>query len=170
MDYSQSSQNDHSGPFFTAGAGTSEENANTFQAENNLDLSNTQMDWSIKQAERDHRSIGNAAIGAPETTMNSDDTELEAPNPVKMGKVIRLEPRSETGSDKEPTASEVAKLATFDKRKIITRETLDESSVQEVQSVIDGLNKGADPADFYETARDMMEANLDNSYNRKLAA
>ncbi|MBO7718230.1 hypothetical protein J6S37_01905 [Candidatus Saccharibacteria bacterium] len=172
MDYGQpTNQDDRSNPFFTTGAGTNRETVNTFQSENNLDLSNNQADWSAP-LERDHRSIGNKAMGAPETSPDQENVNSEVPDLTNMGKVISLDASRRDYNPKEnPSTAEVAEQAiSFDRKKIKTGETLEEAGVQEVQNVINKLNQDGNVADFYDTARDMMEANLYNSYKRKLAA
>ena len=172
MNYGQpTNQDGRSNPFFTTGAGTNQDTVNTFQSENNLDLSNNQADWSAP-LERDHRSIGNKAMGAPETSPDKENVNSEVPDLTNMGKVISLDASRRDYNPKEnPSTAEVAEQAiSFDRKKIKTGETLEEAGVQEVQNVINKLNQDGNVADFYDTARDMMEANLDNSYNRKLAA
>ena len=60
--------------------------------------------------------------------------------------------------------------ASLDKTALNTEGRLESAGVKEIDKAISKLNRTGNVADFYETARDAMETNLNNSYNRKLAA
>ena len=63
MDYGQKQSTDGSQAFFTAGVGNLAAEKNTYEAENNLDLTNDATSWA---PEHDLRNIGNRAIFSPE--------------------------------------------------------------------------------------------------------
>ena len=53
---------------------------------------------------------------------------------------------------------------------IKTTDKLGESGIKEVDNVINKFNQDGDVASFYDQVREMMEWNLENSYNRKIAS
>ena len=68
MDYSQKGQlaNEPSS-FFTPGVGNIPANQNTYEEENNLDLTNDQTPWNVDKASSENiRAIGNRAISSSE--------------------------------------------------------------------------------------------------------
>lgn len=184
MDYGQpmqpSSSTNQEPDFFTSGAGTNSEDENTFEAENNLDLTNTQSHWGASP-ERNPRNIGNSAITssseatpvsrpeipqfpeAPRTTSESLNTTPE------LGQIV---PTMPPGYTYEPPSQDTAPdaIPEFDESALKTADRLDSRAVKIVDNAIAKLNQDGNIADFYNTARGMMETHLDNSYNRKLAA
>lgn len=82
MDYGQTAQTKNSEPeqpFFTAGVGAESANLNTFEPENNLDLTNTQTSWNSGEASN-LRGLGNNAINSidknhPEPIKTSGEKE-----------------------------------------------------------------------------------------------
>lgn len=82
MDYGQTTQTKHSEPeqpFFTAGVGAESANLNTFESENNLDLTNAQTSWNSREASN-LRGLGNNAINSidknhPEPIKTSGEKE-----------------------------------------------------------------------------------------------
>lgn len=165
MDYGHTSQSD--GAFFTAGAGTSPEGLGDAGA-NNLDLSNKSIEWGQNaNLERDSRNLGRSANRLPDHTENiGEGSQNSEP---QLGEVVDLSmpPGAESLNLEDP---DVPAEASFDKNAIRTSEKLSPSAIKEVDMAIAKLNQDGNIADFYNTARDAMEANLDNSYNRKLAS
>ena len=175
MDYGQASQNTQgiglSGAdqiFFTSGAGTNDDGRNTFESENNLDLTNAASSWGdVSTRPENHRSIGNAAIFSP----NSQSTQIDSnENLQNLGEIMDVDPLL------PPTAQSSAQdwnpnIVRFDSKAILTEgDHVSKSTLREVDLATAKLGQDGNIADFYSEIRDMMEANLDNSYNRKLAA
>ena len=183
MDYGQPTQPNGSAQepeFFTSGAGTNSENENTFEAENNLDLTNNQVSWGTTEA-RDPRNLGGSAIASAEKLTPATTPETpkfpEAPqiptesynSTPELGQVV---PAMPPGYTAPPTATSEQTPPTqpFDESALKTTDKLDLRAVKIVDDAIAKLNQDGDIASFYDTARGMMETNLANSYNRKLAA
>lgn len=183
MDYGQhgqSSQNGQGGQlvasqaFFTAGQGSNNQELNNYEPENNLDLTNTTTNWGIvTPAEHDRRAIGSHAIFssdsesvAKEETKESGFTDTGQFNTSpKLGEIITmnapLPPASSTTSTPTSTPSE----------HIYTRgDHLNDAGVAAVNEAINKLSQTGNIVDFYTEVRNMMEGNLKNSFNRKVAA
>ena len=80
MDYDQSTQNKEV-DLFTTGAGTNEEDVNTVESENNLDLSNNSTEWTNLHGKEDYQHIGNVSItstGHLENTTNLSQNSFDA--------------------------------------------------------------------------------------------
>lgn len=78
---------------------------------------------------------------------------------------------SPKNSRKTPSDADILNQAlSVDLDAIKTEDQLDPRAVETVDKAIHQLDKDGNIANFYDTARDMMETNLKNSYNRKLAA
>ncbi len=73
MDYNQSTQ-DKEVNLFTTGAGTNEENVNTVESENNLDLSNQSVEWGNPQTREDYQHLGNTSIVSVEQAEKNDNS------------------------------------------------------------------------------------------------
>lgn len=168
MDYGQTKKSQNDQGFFTAGVGNLPEDQNTFEAENNLNLSNDMASWS---PERDTRSFGNRVISS--TTEAPLDAELipkegplEAPDltpPPMMG-------------DPVPAALEGIKPLPFDERAIRTEgDHISSRTLAEIHRTINVLNETGNIADFYSAIRGdennagMVRNNLKNSYGREVA-
>lgn len=186
MDYSQVKQpsNDVQ-DFFTTGAGTNDESLNNFQAEDNLDLGNSAANWGTAPAEHDQQKIGSEAIGAAinaaatpiNSATNSIDTppmppaELEQPSIPELGKVTSLEVVPSQPSEEQNLNTEATEGANTPSLKFVeTKESLNKEGVVALNQSVAKFNADGDAAGFYKEIRDAMENNLDNSYNRKLAA
>lgn len=76
------------------------------------------------------------------------------------------------GFDMPPTVIERERARERARKAVLetirTKEMLHKEGVKKVDEVISDLGKTGDVADFYETAREMMEQNLENSYGRKM--
>lgn len=155
--------------FFTAGAGTNSVDTNNFEAENNLDLTNGNISWSSPSPEHNLRNIGGRAINSQETSLSGQGEITPSP---EFGKIINLEMPPGAKLDNAPKPLDQAKIieSSINKSALNTEGRLESAGVKEIDKAISRLNRTGDIADFYDTARDAMEVNLDNSYNRKLAA
>lgn len=155
--------------FFTAGAGTNSVNTNNFEAENNLDLTNGNISWDGSSPERNLRNIGGHAINSQEGILSEQHETTSSP---ELGKIINLEMPPGAKLDNAPKPLDQAEIieSSINKSALNTEGRLESAGVKEIDKAILKLNKTGNIADFYDTARDAMEVNLDNSYNRKLAA
>lgn len=186
MDYGQPAQQtiQPAGPdFFTSGSGTNNEQINNTEPENNLDLSNGQTNWS-NPVERNQQNIGQQAINSLESNqINPNVINLDPSlNPLEMppegvktpGESIPPTPEGYASLDpviiakNDETQNETKELSIKD---IKTADRLSDDSVKIVDETVAKFNQGKeDPAEFYKKVREMMETNLENSYNRKLAS
>ena len=187
MDYGQPIQQptQPTGPeFFTSGVGTNDEGINNVQSENNLDLSNTQANWGAIP-ERDRQSIGHQTINSvmpeqlnPYTSNHSESiNQTSVPSEIVMPSEKMLPPTPIGYASLEPPIIEEAKGEAKDEvqqepsiKDIKTTERLSDDGVKVVDHAVSEFNQNGNAADFYDKVREMMETNLENSYNRKLGA
>lgn len=199
MDNGQSVNQDATQPFFTVGSGTNSENDNSFQSEDNLDLSNNQENWHPELRPK-NRNIGNTTISAsiptedilpPETEFRSDSVseQNESPkNPTEapldfsnrdrhreLGQIINLE--MPPGVEDDPTPASTEKIIqqsmnSFNASNIKTNEKLNKATIAEVKSLESKLSQDGNIKDFYSTIRGedgVVITNLNNSYGEHSA-
>jgi len=170
MDYGHTRENQEQG-FFTEGAGTQSTEVNNFEPENNLDLDNSVASWGAVP-DRNSRDVGNKAIASAKEslqTLNSASSRGE------LGLVTDLStPSQRSAEDKAHMPSTYSSIdnqaLSADVAEIKTEEHLNASGIAKMDAVINDFEKTGDAATFYESAREMMEINIDSSYGRKLAA
>ncbi|MBR5046111.1 hypothetical protein IKX73_00550 [Candidatus Saccharibacteria bacterium] len=161
MDNGQKGQNSNDNGFFAPGTdGTPISQG--IESNNNANFSSDEVNWT---PERDNRSIGNKAIFSGEEVPKSDAIEILPPP----------EPPVEDVGDPKQEPSESTELPTetpvFDEKLIRTDgDRIARSALVEIEKAEEKLNQTGNVSDFYEEARNMMEKNLENSYNRKLAS
>ncbi len=161
MDYGQNNKQNDTLDFFTAGVGTNNPEVNSFESENNLDLSNNQVNW--QESPIDNQEIGNKVMSASkEQIIPPDVPEI----PEGLGQIIDLEPPKQA-STAQISAEAIARNP-YNKEVIKTGETLNKEGIREMDRIVKEFEKDGNAADFYETARDMTETHLNNSYNRVL--
>ena len=91
MDYGRTNPPTDTPGFFTSGAGTNDENVNSFEADNNLELNNPESSWNQPMTpERDQQSIGNKTMVSSELPMPTS----EIPTAPRYGEIIDLNPES----------------------------------------------------------------------------
>ncbi|MBO4276662.1 hypothetical protein J5868_03110 [Candidatus Saccharibacteria bacterium] len=170
MDYSQKGQlaNEPSS-FFTPGVGNIPANQNTYEEENNLDLTNDQTPWNVDKASSENiRAIGNRAISSSE---NIAESRAESQ---PLGEMIEsVVPQDMVTS---PASENIIEKISYDASLIRTDgDRINKSAISEVSSVISEFNQTGSTANFYATVRGddehpgMVRANLKNSYNREVA-
>ena len=174
MDYGQNQQTVNSESeqvFFTTGAGVNSESVNNVNPEDNLDLTNRTAHWGEVNAVK-HREIGNRAIFPTDEIAgdSADATDAER-SPTTLGEIVNLEmpPSIEPLVQNQTMPADVQSSSAFMRDSIRTTEKLDPSGIKEVDRIISKLNQDGDVASFYTAARDMMEANMENSYGEKAA-
>lgn len=190
MDYGRNSQfsGDNNQPFFTAGAGNVSPNANYFESENNLDLTN-QNSWSQAQNYqgyqnqhdyRDYRGIGSRAIMPSEvietrpafseqgTDPNTPAApESPSPDPFMPPNAPALDAPLPSQPEAEPTHHHHLIHADGDH--------ISKTAIAEINQAIAKLSQTDNVSDFYATIRGgkdtpgMLQDYLKNSYNREVA-
>ena len=115
--------------------------------------------------QRNPQTIGNKIINFP----NSPNSVTEAKE--RLGVIEPTMPPmvAEETQTQPPLKTDIIE-ASLDKSALNTEGRLESAGVKEIDKAISKLKHTGNVADFYETARDAMETNLNNSYNRKLAA
>ena len=150
-----------------------------------FNLDTTSEDWSNSTSpERDNRNLGSKAISLPEASATPGSSELpdtlstpnsqESPN-AATASTEQISPSMPPGYEATPvgsadTTESATAIPEIDNSVIKTEEFLDARAIKVVDNAINKLNQDGDIANFYDTARDMVETNLKNSYNRELGA
>lgn len=123
--------------------------------------------------QRDLRDLGNRIIRSPENSEESDAPDqlnnFPKINP-ELGKIVDLS--MPPGADPKET-NDPGKIieASFNRAVIKTDgNRISSGAIKEINRAKAQLDQTGNISDFYDTARSAMEANLDNSYGRKLAA
>ena len=170
MDYSQKGQlTNEPGSFFTPGVGNIPANQNTYEKENNLDLTNDQTPWNVDKASSENiRAIGNRAISSSE---NITDSRAESQPLEEI-----IESVAPQDMVTPPVSENIIEKISYDASLIRTDgDRINKSAISEVSSVISEFNQTGNTANFYATVRGddehpgMVRANLKNSYNREVA-
>ena len=172
MDYGQTKQ-PIDPQFFTAGVGDLPASQNTYEAENNLDLTNEATSW----ATRDLRGIGNKAIFSAEDPSDATETinqeAITVDSKESLPEIIDVVAPPTANLESDPAA----KIIPFDPKLIRTDgDRISSGTVSEVNHVISKLTQTGKASDFYATIRGdethpgMVRENLKNSYNREVAA
>ena len=176
MDYGQTNPTYQSAvpqDFFTVGAGVNDPNVNNFEPENNLDVSSGEWGDSIGH---DTQNIGKSALREDRRNegrnMPGGDTTAEfipfefMPGASELPIVAApsMAPDAPPVSPSRSTNKQSAQPPAINLDNIKTSESLSELGAQEVVKAINQLNKDDKIADFYDAARQMMTANLKNSY------
>ncbi len=131
----------------------------------NLDTNDMSWDYSPSSDTHNMREMGNKAISSPQEAEALPQTEPHDVNPV-MPPGYSYPEESPT----DVTTETVNATIPPDSKAIKTTDKLDARAVKIIDEAVEKLNQDGDIASFYDAARGMMEANLENSYNRKLAA
>lgn len=172
MDYTSKGQTVYEPKdFFTPGVGDIPVSQNTFEAENNLDLTNNQASWNQGETYQNARNLGNTAISTPDTLGHKEQDYLQ---PQSHETVEVTTPPNIRLSDEITEGA--TNVVHFDPKLIRTDgDRIEKSALAEVDNVISELNQTGNAADFYATVRGddshpgMVRANLKNSYNREVA-
>lgn len=160
--------------FFTAGAGNVSPLENSFEPENNLDLSNNATSWAPNSVERHHQSVGNRAVISAENIPDSP-RQFQADDQTKIGEIIDIDlPPIAEPSLPEPEATSAP---IFNEKLIRTDgDRINKGALFEIDHAIKKFSQTGNAADFYAEVRGtsdkpgMLGSHLKNSYNRELAA
>jgi hypothetical protein len=178
MDYSQKGQTGDVIDFFTAGVGNVPADQNTYQSENNLDLTNNQTSWDMNKemqpSVENTRNIGNRAIlsseKAAQTEMIHDNQLLDELVESVVSHDVPVAPTT--------IPDEMIEKISFDASLIKTDgDHIDPRAIKEADHVISILGETRDACSFEEAIRGengMVRKNVtnsykDNPYNRKAA-
>ncbi len=163
-----------------------------------LNLDTNEMAWGGKQPPmnlplpRDSREIGGKVVAnsapspsqlpraervpkpsevplpTPDQSPDQSPDQLNTLQTQAFENLITPGPTLEAPTKQNTAAIEEALNTPFDKTAFKTTDKLDQTGVEAIDAAVEKLNQDGDIANFYDTARQMMEANLDNSYDRKL--
>ena len=159
MDYGRAKQSGDS--FSGAEAGIRFEDIKNIEAKNESKLKDEPESLNSSTFEE---NTGHGAVKTSESIDSSEKAPLFTP---ELGKVVELNMPPRTSEDKEMDPNKIIE-ASFDRTVIKTDDKLNSGAIKEVDAAIVKLNQTGNIADFYDTARDAMEVNLSNSYNRTL--
>ena len=172
MNYGQDNSQEKVPDFFTFGAGTNAENVNNVEPENNLDLTNTATEWELPMPDRDNREIGNRAIASAES-LNIPSEPAANPQEDLSAQIEAITDNKAEQVSINPAIIQKNNDTTIpqiEEPNIKTDKFLSKEGIAAIDKAKAELDQTGDMASFYCEARDMMEVNLENSYNRKLAA
>ena len=159
MDYGQPKKINDNSDFFAA--------KTNFLSETIKDNPNETSSWN-NNPERDPRPIGDSAINS---LHKSDKQDEQIPTNTKLGEIIEVGLPPNASPDNIDSADPAKVIeASFNRTAFKTSDKLDPNGVKEIDRSIAKLEQTGDVADFYDTAREAMEANIDNSFSRKLGA
>lgn len=133
-----------------------------YEKERNLDPAQGEQTWDVTP-ERDNRALGNRIISSSENS--SENANFE-----NLGQILPTEPELEIPNTLTPPTAQAAKTA-FDYQSIREEKGSDhisKNAIAEIDWLEQKLNQDGNIADFYESARDLTGAYLDNSFDRKL--
>lgn len=116
--------------------------------------------------ERDSRSIGDSAINS----LRDNNEQERTPDSVRLGEIMVEMPPNASPDDIDRVDPAKVIEASFNRAAFKTGDKLDPNGVKEIDKAIANLGQTGNVADFYDTAREAMEANIDNSFGRKLGA
>ncbi len=160
-------------PIQPAGAGMPLEDTNIFAEKYNLD---TSSEGAASWENSVERNPGNTGKNVLNSFGNTDSTKEEL-NPSIIEELPKTpeqvqDPLMPPGAINPDILQPENQLPPeqFDKAAIKTEEKLSKSGIREVDEVLTKFKQDNNPSGFYDSVRNMMEANLDNSYNRKLGA
>lgn len=157
--------------FFTAGEGNAPENVNPdAEISLNSDPYDPYSQAPTDSQERSPRNVGNTAISLTPSP-KPEIIDFGQPNPENFPEPgPEFEPAlGQITSLNDPQKTENEKTSNFDSEAIKTTESLSKSGIKEVDNALMKFKQDDNAADFYQTARDMMEKNMQNSYG-ELAA
>ena len=147
---------------FTADAGADSVNANSFEAKNNLDLTNTDISW-----QRNPQEIGNKIINFPGNNLENPKSHHNQENFAIIEPT--MPPGASDGIDKSQPNKDKIIEASFNRTSIkTTGDGLDAEGIKELEKVADKkLYKEDDAAGYVDAIRGedgMAVVNLENSY------
>ena len=174
MDYGRTNPSTDTPEFFTSDVGTNDENVNNFEANNNLDLSNSASTWEQPVLiEHNERAIGNKTKISSELPMPSS----ELPSSPQLGEFIDLNPGStpvpkpfEEQSEQGP-ANKNQDIESFEHsfdaslESIKTTDRLSEEGVKAIENEKQDFIQTGNAEQFYTNVRTkMLPKHMEQSY------
>ena len=144
--------------YFTAGVGNIPANQNP------EDIPNLNIDQSVWSPERNLKEVGSNIISLAEERQGLDPNQSQDQTSPDMGKIIPLEPATSKRTPSE-VAADINPSAVYTEGDHIAK-----SALIEVRRAESEFFQTGNASSFYDNTRNLMEANLDNSWGRKLAA
>lgn len=159
MDYGQPTQSANIPDSFTAGAGNNNPEINTFESENNLDLTNPESSWG-QAPERDPRTIGSKVGKSAEMDLPMPEatSPIETPNIHELGKVFdREQPIVPSPSHQAKTPLEDTKIIeeslSSNIEPIKITEKLNDSGIKFVNDAENKLTADGNAEEYYDSIR-----------------
>lgn len=134
-----------------------------YEKERNLGVQSGEGIWGATP-ERDARALGNKIISTPETI-------VEDPNAERLGEILPAEPVLGTPNTLTPPAPAAEEVKDFDRhvvREEKGRDRISGYALAEIDKLERKLSQDGDLSSFYDAAREMTGAYLENSFDRKL--
>ncbi|MDO4611643.1 MAG: hypothetical protein Q4B34_02175 [Candidatus Saccharibacteria bacterium] len=130
--------------------------------ERNQNLGGETPNWDVSP-DRDPRTLGNRIISTPDTSTNSQEPRL--------GEIIPADPIPGPLPPTFSDAPKTAPVAAFDHQAVREEKgsgRISTHTLTEINKLEQKLNQDGDLSSFYDNARDMTSAYLENSFDRKL--
>ena len=169
MDYGHATQTNND-TFFTDGVGMQAKNTDDIEVKDNLDLSNKSISWDESEPGEPNKNKNSQEIDNPQikTQESLASRGPDSSNGVQLGEIVDLKMPPGSG-DKHTDDAKIIE-ASFNRTAFrTTGDKLNIDAIKELDAEISKLNQTGNISDFYNHAREAMEANIDNSYGRKLA-
>lgn len=157
MDYGHTNLPDNSPEFSTP---------DNFEANNNLDLTNPETSWDQPVSiEHNKKALGSEALANSLEMPPSPEQELGKPIPYSTN----LDPITQPANDMASDAEIAQKALDIKPEPIKTTEYLNDEGIKAVESLNERLMQGEISLDdYYDFHQDITEANLQNSFDRKI--
>lgn len=152
--------------FFTTSVGSNNPEANSSTGDN---LDTSSIEWG-SQPDHNTQRVGRSALHENELSQPTIDTEKSLPfemppdyvKPLVQESTLIGEP---TGSQSQSVNTDQTDKINFDNIK--TSDILSPASIREIDKAEKRLEQDGKMGDFYKMARQMTEANVNNSYGDK---
>ena len=172
MDYGRTNLPTDEPDFFTSGAGTNDENVNSFEASDNLELNNPESSWNQPMTpERDERAIGSKTKVSSELPMPT----AEMPTTPKLGEFIDLEnapvPKpfpdesEELNPEHQDDKEDAMQSSTPNLEAIKTTDRLSEEGIKAIENEKQEFIQTGNAEQFYHNVRaKMLPTHMEQSY------
>lgn len=179
MDYGHTNAKEEQ-PFFTDGAGTNDVGKNDINSNDNLDLNSSGAAKWGETPVRDPRSIGGGAMGSlsempGNPNQSTPNTELGQVIDMQMPPGFEQNPNNPINVTDKPPLSDNPDDNTANPIDLnlirAEKDSISPKALEITEHVVDEFKKGAiSPAELEAEKNKAMQAYLENSFGRKLAA
>lgn len=137
-----------------------------FEANDNLDLTNPETSWNQPVSiEHNKKALGSEALANSLEMPPLPEQELGKPIPYSTN----LDPIAQPANDMASDAEIAQKALDIKPEPIKTTENLNDEGIKAVESLNERLIQGEISLDdYYDSHQDITEANLQNSFDRKI--